>query len=97
MPKLGSPSDHKPNPFAENRANRSRPSLPGLFDISRNKPSATIIEEPNLEEELPQEASILLPEILGNTSNSQQPPQNLTSPLPRNNKRMLLTPHMPWP
>jgi len=49
MPKLGSPSDHKPNPFAENKADRSGPSLPGLFDISRNKPSVTIIKEPNLE------------------------------------------------
>jgi len=64
MPKLGSPSDRKPNPFVEHRADRSGPSLPGLFNISRNKPSATIVEEPNLEE-LPEEASILSPEILG--------------------------------
>jgi len=95
MPKLGSPSDHKPNPFVENRADRSGPSLLGLFDISRNKPSATIVKGLNLEEELLEEASILLPNILGNTSNSQQPPQNPTSPLPRNNRRMPSTPHMP--
>jgi len=95
MPKLGSPSDHEPNPFVENRADRSGPSLLGLFDISRNKPSATIIEEPNLEKELMEEASILLPEILGNTSNSQQPQQNLASPPPRNNRRMPSILHMP--
>jgi len=94
-PKLGSPSDHEPNPFVKNRADRSGPSLPGLFNISRNKPSATIIEEPNLEEELPEEASILSPKILGNTSNSQQPPQNLTPSPPRSNRRMPSTPHMP--
>jgi len=94
-PTLGSPSDRKPNPFVENRADRSRPSLPGLFDISRNEPSATIAEEPNLEEELLEEASILSPEILGNTSNSQQPPQNPTPSPPRNNRRMPSTPHMP--
>jgi len=70
MPKLGSPSDHEPNFFVENRANRSRPSLPGLFDISRNEPSATIIKEPNLEEKLLEEASILSPKSLGNTLNS---------------------------
>jgi len=63
-PKLGSPSDHEPNPFVENRADRNRPSLPGLFDISRNKPSATIVEELNLEEELLEEASILSPKII---------------------------------
>jgi len=95
MPKLSSPSDHKPNPFVENRANRRGLSLPGLFDISRNEPSATIVKEPNLEEELPEEASILLPKILGNTLNSQQPQQNPTPPPPRNNRRMPLTPHMP--
>jgi len=94
-PKLGSLSDHEPNPFVKNRADRSKPSLPGLFDISRNKPLATIIKEPNLEEELLEEASILLSEILGNTLNSQQPPQNPTPPPPRNNRRMPLTPHMP--
>jgi len=92
---LGSPSDREPNLFVENRADRSGPSLPGLFDISRNKPSATIAEEPNLEEELLEEASILSPEILGNTSNSQQPPQNPTPSPPRNNRRMPSTPHMP--
>jgi len=70
MPKLSSPLDHEPNPFVENRANRSGPSLPGLFDISRNEPSATIIKEPNLEEELLEEASILSPKSLGNTLNS---------------------------
>jgi len=74
MPKLGSPSDHEPNLFVKNRVNRSGLSLPGLFDISRNKPSATIVEELNLEEELPEEVSILSPEILGNTLNSQQLP-----------------------
>jgi len=42
MPKLGSPSDHEPNPFVENRANRSGPSLPELFNISRNKPLVTV-------------------------------------------------------
>jgi len=94
-PKLGSPSDREPNPFVENRADRSGLSLPGLFDISRNKPSATIIKEPNLEGELPEEASILSPEILGNTSNSQQPPQNPTPSPPRSNRRMPSTPHMP--
>jgi len=73
MPKLGSPSDHEPNLFVKNRANRSGLSLPGLFDISRNEPLATIIEELTLEEELPEEALILLPKILGNTLNSQQP------------------------
>jgi len=92
-PKLGFPSDHEPNSFVENRADRSRPSLPGLFDISRNKPSATIVEKPNLEE-LPEEASILSPEILGSTLNSQQPPQNLTTSPPRNNRRMLSIPLM---
>ena len=92
---LGSPSDCEPNPFVENRADRSGPSLPGLFDISRNEPSATIAEEPNLEEELPEEASILSPEILGNTSNSQQPLQNPTPSPPRNNRRMPSTPHIP--
>jgi len=66
-----------------------------LFDISRNEPSATIVKKPNLEEELPEEASILLPEILGNTLNSQQPPQNQTPSPPRSNKRMPSTPHMP--
>jgi len=95
IPKLGSPSDHKPNPFVENRADRSRPSLPGLFNISRNKPLTTIIKEPNLEEKLLEEASIFSPEILGNTSNSQQPPQNPTPPPPRNNRRMPSIPHMP--
>jgi len=94
-PKLGSPSDHKPNPFVENRADRSGLSLPGLFDISRNEPSATIVKEPNLEEELPEEASILLSKILGSTLNSQQPPQNPTTSPPRNNRRMLSTPYMP--
>jgi len=94
-PKLGSLLDREPNPFAENRANRSELSLPGLFDISRNEPSATIVEKLNLEKELPEEASILSPEILGSTSNSQQPPQNPTTPPPRNNRRMPLTPHMP--
>ena len=94
-PKRGSPSDHKPNPFVENRADRSGPSLPGLFDISRSKPLATMVEELNLEEELLEEASILLPKILSNTSNSQQPQQNPTSPAPRNNKIMPSTPHMP--
>ena len=94
-PKLGSPSDREPNPFVENRADRSGLSLPGLFDISRNKPSATIIKEPNLEGELLEEASILSPEILGNTSNSQQPPQNPTPSPPRSNRRMPSTPHMP--
>ena len=69
MPKLGSLSDHEPNPFV--RADRSRLSLLGLFNISRNKPSVTIVEEPNLEKKLPEEASILSPKILGNTSNSQ--------------------------
>jgi len=68
-PKLGSLSDHEPNLFVENRANRSGPSLPGLFDISRNEPLATIIKEPNLEELL-EEASILSPKSLGNTLNS---------------------------
>jgi len=82
-------------PFVENRADRSRLSLPGLFDISRNKPVATIVEEPNLKEELPEETSILSSEILGNTLNSQQLPQNLTSPPSRNNRRMPSTPHMP--
>jgi len=66
-----------------------------LFNISRNEPSATIVEELNLEEELPEEVSILLPEILGNTSNSQQPPQNLTPLPPRSNRRMPSTLHMP--
>jgi len=66
-----------------------------LFDISRNEPSATIVKEPNLKEELPEEASILSPEILGNTSNSQQPPQNPTPSPPRSNRRMPLTLHMP--
>ena len=89
-PKLGSPSDQEPNPFVENRADRSGPSLPGLFDISRNEPLATIVKEPNLEE-----ASILSPEILGSTSNSQQPPQNLATIPPRNNRRMPSTLHMP--
>jgi len=70
MPKLSSPLDHEPNPFVDNRANRSGPSLPGLFDISRNEPSATIIKEPNLEEKLLEEASILSPKSLGNTLNS---------------------------
>jgi len=65
MPKLSSPLDHEPNLFVDNRANRSGPSLPELFDISRNEPSATIIKEPNLEE-----ASILSPKSLGNTLNS---------------------------
>jgi len=36
---------------------------------------------------------ILSPEILGNTSNSQQPQQNQTSL--RNNRRMSLILHMP--
>jgi len=94
-PKLGSPSDYKPNPFVKNRANRSRPSLTGLFDISRNEPSATIVEELNLEEELLEEASILSPKILGNTLNSQQSQQNLTSLPPRNDRRMPLTLYMP--
>jgi len=92
---LGSPSDCEPNPFVKNRADRSGPSLPGLFNIFRNKPLATIAEEPNLEKELPEEASILSPEILGNTSNSQPPPQNLTSSPPKSNRRMLSTLHMP--
>jgi len=70
MPKLGSPSDHEPNPFVKNRANRSGPSLLRLFDISRNEPSVTIIKEPNLEEELLEEVSILSPKSLGNTLNS---------------------------
>jgi len=94
-PKLGSLSDHKPNPFVENRADRSRLSLPGLFDISRNKSLATIVEELNLEEEILEEASILSPEILGNTSNSQQPQQNPTPLPPRNNRRVPPTLHMP--
>jgi len=94
IPKLGSPLDYEPNPFVENRADRSRLSLPGLFDISRNEPLATIVKELNLEEELP-EMSILSPKILGNTSNSQQPQQNLTPPPPRNNRRILLTLYMP--
>jgi len=66
-----------------------------LFDISRNEPLATIAEEPNLEEELLEEALILSPKILGNTSNSQQPPQNPTPSPPRNNRRMPSTLHMP--
>jgi len=70
MSKLGSLSDHELNPFVENRANRSGLSLPGLFDISRNEPLATIIKEPNLEEELLEEVSILSPKSLGNTLNS---------------------------
>jgi len=94
-PKLGSPSDCESNPFVENRADRSRPSLPGLFNISRNEPSATIIKEPNLEEELLEEVSILSPKILGSTSNSQQPPQNPTTSPPRNDRRMPSTLHMP--
>jgi len=95
MPKLGSLLDHEPNLFVENRANRSRPFLPGLFDISKNKPLATIIEEMTLKEEPLEEVSILSPKILGNTLNLQQPKQNWTSLLPANNKRMLLTLHMP--
>jgi len=95
MPKLGSPSYYEPNPFVENRANRSRLSLPGLFNISRNKPLTTIVKELNLEEELSEEVFILSPEILGNTLNSQQPQQNQTSLPPRNNRRILSTPHMP--
>ena len=95
MPKLGSLSDHEPNPFVENRANRRGLSLPGLFDISRNEPLATIVEEPNLEEKLLEKAFILSPEILGSTSNSQQPQQNLTSPPLRNNRRMPSTSHIP--
>jgi len=73
MPKLGSPSDHEPNPFVENKADRSRLSLLGLFDISRNKLLATIIEKLNLKEKLPEETSILSSEILSNTSNLQPP------------------------
>jgi len=92
-PKLDSLSDHKLNPFVENRAYRRGPSLPGLFNISRNKPLVTIIKELNLEKELPEEAFILSPEILGNTSNSQQPQQNQTSL--KNNRRMSLILHMP--
>ena len=94
-PKLGSPLDYEPNPFVENRADRSRPFLPGLFNIFRNEPSATIVEELNLEEELPEEASILSSEILSNTLNSQPPPQNPTPSPPRSNRRMPSTPHMP--
>jgi len=70
-PKLGSLSDREPNPFIEQAANRSGPSFPGLLDISRvSELPATIVEEPTLEEDLPEEASILDPTLLGNNSNS---------------------------
>jgi len=65
--------------------------------ISRNKPLVTIIKELALEKELLEKVSILWPEILGNTSNSQQSQQNITisPPSPRNNRRMPSTLHMP--
>ena len=69
--RLGSLLNHEPNPFVENRANRSRLFLPGLFNTSRNKPLAIIVKELALEEDLLEGVSILLPKILGNTSNSQ--------------------------
>ena len=97
MPKLGSPSDRKPNPFIEQAANRSGPFFPGLLDISRvSEPPATIVEEPTLEEDLPEEVSILDPALLSNNSNSTRPQVNTTPlPSPKNTKAMPSLPYMP--
>jgi len=97
MPKLGSPSDHEPNPFIKQATNRSRLSFPGLLDISRvSELLATIVEEPALEEDLPEEVSILDPALLGNNSNSTQPQVNITPPpLPKKTKAMPSLPYIP--
>jgi len=96
MLKLGSPSDREPNPFIKQAANRSRPSFPGLLDISRvSGPLATIVEEPAFEEDLPEETSILDPALLGNNSNLTQPQVNTTPlPSPKKTKAMPSLPHM---
>jgi len=67
------------------------------LDISRvSKLPATIVEEPTLEEDLLEEASILDPVLLGNNSNSTQPQVNTTPPPSlKNTKAMLSLPHMP--
>jgi len=96
-PKLGSPSDNKPNPFVDRPADKSGPLFPGVFDISRtSEPPVTVLEEP--EEELNEDDSILITPLLDTNTNSTQPPPVSTTPppqSPRNQRRMLSLPHMP--
>jgi len=96
-PKLGSPSDNEPNPFVDRPADRSGPSFPGVFDISRtSEPPATILEEP--EEELNEDNLILITPLLDTNTNSTRPPPVSTTPppqSPRNQRRMPSLLHMP--
>jgi len=78
-------------------ADRSGPSFPGVFDISRaSKLPATILKEP--EEEVNEDNLILITPLLDTNMNSTQPPLVSTIPppqSPRNQRRMPSLPHMP--
>ena len=96
-PKLDSPSDNEPNPFMDRPADRSGPSFPRVFDISRTSElPAMILEEP--EEELNEDDSILITPLLDTNIKSTRPPPVSTTPpphSPRNQRRMPSLPHMP--
>ena len=96
-PKLGLPSDNELNLFVDRPADRSGPSFPGVFDISRtSEPPATILEEP--EEELNKDDSILITPLLDTNMDSARPPPVSTTPpphSPRNQQRMPSLPYMP--